>query len=104
MRTACKSPWFFALCGVAIAAAIYTHDMFHDFTKPARAVDDALWIAEIVLCPPSLLSALCIDCEIGTSAGLQIWLVIGLLNGGLYWLLAAFVKHRRAASAIYSDQ
>ena len=103
MRTACKSPWFFALCGVVITAAIYTHYVFYDFTKPANAVGVTLGIAEIVLCPPSLLSALCIDCEVGTSAGLQIFSIIALLNGGLYWLIAAFVKRRRAASAIDSD-
>lgn len=104
MRTACKSPWFFALCGVVVAASIYTHYVFYDFTKPATAVDVTLGIAEIMLCPPSLLSAPCIDCEVGTSAGLQIWSIIALLNGGLYWLLGAYAKRRRAASAIYSDQ
>ena len=105
MRTPCKSPWFFAFCGIVIAAAIYTRDVFYfDVTQPASAFDVTVGIAEIVLCPPSLLSALCIDCEIGTSAGLQIWSIIALLNGGLYWLLAAFVKRRRAASAIHSDQ
>jgi hypothetical protein len=104
MRTACKSPWFFALCGVVITAAIYTHYVFYDFTKPASVVDVTLGIAELALCPPSLLSVLCIDCEVGTSAGLQIFSIIALLNGGLYWLIAAFVKRRRAASAINSDQ
>jgi len=104
MRTAWKSPWLFALCGVVVAAAIYTHYVFYDFTKPASAVDITVGIAEIVLCPPSLLSAFCIDCEAGTSAGLQIWSIIALLNGGVYWLLAAFVKRRRSASAIHSDQ
>ncbi len=103
MRSALKSRWPFALCGVVVAAAIYTHSIFYDFTKPASTVDLTLIFAEIVLCPPSLLSLLCIDCEVGTSAGLQIWAVIGLLNGGLYWLLASvFVKRRRAASVIHT--
>ena len=104
MRTACKSPWFFAVCGVVVTAAIYTHDVFYDFTKPASGVDVMLGIVEIVLCPPYVLSALCIDCEVGTSAGLQIFSIIGLLNGGLYWLIAGFVKRRRAASASHSAQ
>ena len=104
MRTASKSPWFFALCGIVIAAAIYTHYVSYDFTKPASTVDVTIGIAEIVFCPPSLLSALCIDCEVGTSAGLQIWSIIALLNGGLYWIFAAFLKRRRTASAIHSDQ
>jgi len=103
MRTASKSPWFFALLGIVIAAAMYTHYVFYDFTQPASAVDVTIGIAEIVFCPPSLLSALCIDCEVGTSAGLQIWSIIALLNGGLYWIFAAFLKRRRAASAIHSD-
>jgi hypothetical protein len=104
MRTACKSPWFVALCGVVIAGAIYTHYVFYDFTKASSAVDIALGIVAIVLCPPSLLSLLCIDCEIGTSAGLQIWSVIALLNGCLYWLIAAvFVRRRTAASMIQLD-
>src|SRR5579864_4185838 len=104
MRTAFKSPWFFAFCGVMISAAIYTHYVFYDFTKPESAVDMTVGIAEIVLCPPSVLSLLCIDCEVGTSAGLQIWSAIALLNGGLYWLLASFfVRRRRPASVTHPD-
>jgi hypothetical protein len=104
MRVAFKSPWLCALSGVIIAAAIYTHYVFYDFTKPVNTVDMTVGIVEIVLCPTSLLSLLCIDCEVGTSAGLQIWAVIALLNGGLYWLLAsAVVKRQRVASVIHPD-
>ena len=87
-----KSAWFLAICGIVVTAAIYTHWSYYDYTKPASAADIAIGIAEIILCPPSLLLVLCIDCEVGTSAGLQTFLMIAVLNGGLYWLIATLVK------------
>jgi hypothetical protein len=105
VRKAFKSPFLFALCGVIITAAIYTHYLFFDFTKPANAVDIGFGTAEVLLCPPSLLFLLCIDCEVGTISGLQMWSLIALLNGGLYWLIAALLRAlRRVTSVVEAEQ
>jgi hypothetical protein len=85
----------FALGGVLIAAAIYAYSRFHDYTKPPNAFDTALGIVSFLLCPPSLLSILCIDCEVGTQAGLELFSFIALLNGGFYAALGVIVLRYR---------
>jgi hypothetical protein len=45
----------------------------------------------LVLCPPSLLSALFIDAEIGTSGFYFIWVFIAVLNAALYSAVGAAV-------------
>jgi hypothetical protein len=87
----------FALCGLLIAAAIYVYYSFYNYTKPMNAFDAAIAIVMVVLCPPSLLSLLCIDCEVGTEAGLVWFSFIALLNCGLYAGIGALVlRHRKA--------
>jgi hypothetical protein len=73
----------FAVLGFAITAGFYVLGVYKDYTKPFGLQDLALVLANIILCPPLLLFAWCIDCEYGTPAGLEVNLVIvGLLKCG----------------------
>ena len=86
----------FAVLGFAITAGFYVLGVYRDYAKPFGPVDDAVAVANIVLCPPALLFAWCIDCEYGTAAGLQVNLVIvGLLNAALYAAIGLLVAQRR---------
>ena len=86
----------FALYGFLIAATIYGYySYFYDFTKPTNALDVMAGIVTLILCPPSLLSLACIDCEVGTGAGLVWFSLIAVLNGGLYAGIGAIVSHHR---------
>jgi len=86
----------FALLGFAITAGFYVLGVYKDYTKPSGLLDVALVFANIILCPPLLLFAWCIDCEYGTPAGLEVNLVIvGLLNAALYAVIGLAVARRR---------
>jgi hypothetical protein len=86
----------FAVLGFAITAGFYVIGVYHDYTKPFGLLDDVWVMANIILCPPVLLFAWCIDCEYGTPAGLEVNLVIvGLLNAALYALIGLAVARRR---------
>jgi hypothetical protein len=77
-----------AALGFAIAGGFYAWWTVHDYTKPLSAVDGVVMAANLVLCPPTLIFALCIDCEYGTPAGVSTQLVVvGLLNAVLYALI-----------------
>jgi hypothetical protein len=54
-------------------------------------------VTTLVLCPPSLLSALFIDAEIGTSGFYFIWFFIALFNAALYAAVGS------AAARCYRD-
>lgn len=84
MRNRWKTIASFAGFGLAIAAVLYIQAFFHDYTKPMNSRDLTFGIASFVLCPPSLLFVLCIDCEVGGSGGLAMYSIIGLLNAALY--------------------
>jgi hypothetical protein len=78
-----KTVGFFALCGFLITALLYLCWSLRDYTKSPNNFDVAVELASVVLCPPSLLSILCIDCEVGTASGLPMYFLIALLNAGL---------------------
>jgi len=95
-----RKPWQVilgsALFGFAITAISYVYYDSVDYTKPMNGIK--FWLATmfLVLCPPSLLSVLCIDCEVGTGAGIFMFSIIGLLNSGLYAALgAAYLVFRK---------
>jgi hypothetical protein len=52
----------FAMLGFAITAGFYILGVYKDYTKPFGLLDAALSLANIILCPPVLLFAWCIDC------------------------------------------
>lgn len=54
-------------------------------------------VLNLVLCPPVMVFASCIDCEYGTPAGLETNLmVVGLLNAALYATIAAGVSGKKS--------
>jgi len=89
MRKATKIIVGFGLCGLLLPVVFYAYFASVDYSKQPGTADLTFGIASIVLCPPSLLSVLCIDCEVGTGAGMFLWSVISLLNCDLYLLIGA---------------
>jgi hypothetical protein len=63
----------FAVLGFAITAGFYVLYAYKDYTKPFGFLDAVLGIANLILCPPVLLFAWCIDCEYGTPPGLEVF-------------------------------
>lgn len=71
-----------AVIGFVVAVVIWAYSELTDSSPPH--FNFLLWTAFIVLCPPSLLSAPLIDVEPGSAGFTAMWLVIGLVNSGLY--------------------
>jgi len=78
-----------AILGLFIAAAFATYFEVADPAPDSRA---AVWSggASLILCPGGLLFWWFIDAEPGTSGFVFMWVIIGLLNAGLYGLIGAF--------------
>jgi hypothetical protein len=96
-----KFAFYPGLGGFLITGALYICWSLGDYTKPPTAFDLAVGLASFILCPPSLLTILCIDCEVGTARELPFYLLIALLNAGLYSAIGFFVfwVRRRDESA-----
>lgn len=97
-------PWkiitTFALLGLLVAAASYAYAAFYDYSKPMNGLKFALWATSVILCPPQLLYAFCIDCEVIGTNGLFMYSVVGVLNAALYAAIGAiFVRLRRRQSS-----
>ena len=75
----------FAAMGLVVAVAIAAYLVLtQSYPNPPHQLSTPLLVAFLVLCPPSLLSALFIDAEIGTSGFYFVWIFVALLNAGLY--------------------
>lgn len=85
----------FALLGLAIAGACYAYGAFADYTKPMTGREAALVLVSVILCPPQLFFAACIDCEVIGWGGLIMYSIIGVLNAGLYAVIGALVVSLR---------
>ena len=83
-----RKPWrtiaCFALLGVAIAGASYAYAALFDPNKPMTGFHFVLTLVSVILCPPQLLFATCIDCEVTGWDGFIMYSIIGALNAGLY--------------------
>jgi hypothetical protein len=90
-QKAWKTVGGFAFLGLAMAALSYANAAFHDYAKPMNSFDFALLTASVILCPPQLLFAFCIDCEVIGWSGFFIYSIIGVLNLLLYAAIAAGV-------------
>jgi hypothetical protein len=81
-------PTNLALIGFMIAIAIHTTFLCLPQTPKWNPVEIGLSVPAVVLCPPSLLTAALIDIEDDTWGGFVLWLIIGLMNAGLYALIS----------------
>jgi hypothetical protein len=80
---------------VALAIAAYLA-MTESYPHPPHVLSTPLLALFLVLCPPSLLSVLFIDAEIGTSGFYFVWFFVALLNASLYaWVGATVYRHLR---------
>ena len=61
------------------------------YPNPPHELSAPVLVTILALCPPSLLSALFIDAEIGTSGFYFVWFFIALLNAALYAAVGAAV-------------
>jgi hypothetical protein len=98
MRRGWKTIIGFALLGLAIAAICYAYAAFYDYTKPMNGFDFALVAISMVLCPPQLLFAACIDCEVIGRGGLIMYSIVGVLNAALYAAVGSVVAYPRKKS------
>lgn len=79
-----------AVLGFAIAVVIWAYSELRD-SSPPKPLNFALWTAFMFFCPPSLLSIPLIDIEPGSVDFTILWFVIGVLNSGLYAVIAMIV-------------
>jgi hypothetical protein len=90
-----RKPWKtivgFAVLGLAIAGACYAHGALHDYTKPMTGREAALGLVSLILCPPQLLFAACMDCEVIGWGGFIMYSIVGGLNAALYSVIGALV-------------
>jgi hypothetical protein len=89
----------FAVLGLAVAALSYGYAAVHDYSKPMNGIDFALLATSMILCPPQLLFAFCIDCEVIGWNGFVMYSVIAVLNVVLYALVGMLVIGLREKSA-----
>jgi hypothetical protein len=85
------------LCGFLIAAALGIYSSFSTFSPSPSTSEVALGLVSFMLCPPSLLFVLCIDCEGGQQ--LPMWAIIAILNYGLYAAVGLLVLWLRRLDA-----
>jgi hypothetical protein len=81
----------FSLLGLVIAGAVFVYALSFDYTKPLAPKDSAIGIAWFILCPPTLLFAMCIDCEVSGWGGVVIFSIVGALNAGIYGAIGSVV-------------
>jgi len=91
MSKSSKTILGFAFLGLAIAGVCYLYAAFYDYAKPTNGFDVALFIITVILCPPQLLFAFCIDCEVIGRGGFIMYSIIGVLNAALYALIGFII-------------
>jgi hypothetical protein len=81
----------FALLGLAVAGICYAFAALHDHSKPWTGLDSALTLLSVIVCPPQLILAFCIDCEVIGWDGFVQYAGIGFFNTALYAAVGAVV-------------
>jgi hypothetical protein len=92
MRAIRRRHFTAAMFGFAITAIFVSYQLLTDPQSPIHR-DSSLMVVFIVLCPPSLLSV-AIDTEAGTNNFYFLWIVVALLNAGLYTVIRMLVSRR----------
>jgi hypothetical protein len=98
MRRGWKTIIVFALLGMAIAAICYAYAAFYDYTKPMNGLRFAMVCISVILCPPQLLFATCIDCEVIGRGGFIMYSIVGVLNTALYAAIGSVIVRFRKKS------
>ena len=97
-----RKPWKtiigLALLGLAIAAICYACAAFYDYTKPMNGLRFAMVCISMILCPPQLLFAACIDCEVIGRGGFIMYSIVGVLNAAFYAAIGSVVVRLRKKS------
>jgi len=88
----------FALLGLAITGVCYAFAALHDYAKPWTGFDSALMLLSVILCPPQLIFAFCIDCEVIGWNGFIQYAIFGFFNTALYAVVGAVVASLRKKS------
>jgi EamA domain-containing membrane protein RarD len=78
-----------ALLGLVVAVAFGIYLGIHPEVKNSAAF--RVGVASLILCPGSLLFAFFIDAQPWTNGFFFMWLIIGLVNFGLYGAIGAII-------------
>ena len=85
------------MLGFSITALFVVYQLVTSSAGDA-ARDSAMMIFFVVLCPPSLLLGPTIDPEVGSRAFYFLWIVIGILNAGLYAAVTALISRLKKSA------
>ena len=85
----------YGLCGFLIGTALYVYSSLFDYTKALTTFDAVVGLVSFIVCPPQLLFVLCIDCEVGGTSGIVMYLLIALMNAALYSAIGFVVLQLR---------
>lgn len=94
-----KTVFGFALLGLAVTGVCYAFAALHDYSKPWTGLDSVVSLVSLIICPPQLIFAFCIDCEVIGWGGFVQYAVIGILNTVLYAAIGSVVASLRKKSA-----
>jgi hypothetical protein len=75
---------YFAIFGFLITGFPYALEVLHDHTKTPSDLAVTAGISSLVLCPPTLIFAACIDCEATGWDGFIKYSIAGGLNAAFY--------------------
>jgi hypothetical protein len=90
----------FAGGGFGIAVIFVILQVLMDSLPPGTTLSNLVFGTCMILCPPSWLMIPLIDVETGTGGFYVIWVVLALLNAGLYAVIGtAYVGIRRKRGA-----
>lgn len=84
------------MLGFSITALFVAYQLLTN-SVPDVPREPAMMVFFVVLCPPSLLSVT-LDPEVGSKLFFVVWIVVGILNAGLYATIAALLSRRNKSS------
>jgi hypothetical protein len=82
------TPSRFALLGFGITALLFAYRELTNYSE----MNPILILVSIISCPASLLTLFLADIEPHTSAAVFVWLIIGVINSGLYAVAGAIAR------------
>lgn len=92
-----------ASLGLFATGVSYLCAHLYDYTAPMDGIHLTIALILVVLCPPQLLFAMCIDCEVIGWSGVILFSIVGALNATLYALIGfigySLIASRNSATA-----